>query len=100
MALALGRTVSEIEQDMPSSELTEWLAYYRLEPFGQERDNWHSATLASILVNTNRRKNTPAVPPSEFMYKDRRGRAEDETVGFLAGLKALAKPKKVNRGKN
>ena len=76
---------------MPSSELTEWMAYYRLEPFGQERDN---------LVNTNRRKNTPAVPPSEFMYKDRRGRAEDETVGFLAGLKALAKPKKVNRGKN
>ena len=27
---ALGRTVSEIEQDMPSSELTEWMAYYRL----------------------------------------------------------------------
>lgn len=85
---------------MPSSELTEWMAYYKLEPFGQERDNWHSATLASILINVNRRKNTPAVAPSEFMYRDRTSRAGDETKGFLAGLQALAKPKKVDRGKN
>lgn len=100
LALALGRTVSELEATMPSSEMTEWLAYYKLEPFGQERDNWHAALIASILANINRRKNAPATPISEFMYKDRDSRKQAETQGFLAGLKALAKPKKATHGKD
>jgi len=93
LALALGRTVSELERDMPSSELTEWMSYYKLEPFGQERDNWHSAQIASILANVNRRKNAPAVPVDDFMYRDRTTRKQSETKGFLAGMMALAKPK-------
>jgi len=79
---------------MPSSELTEWLAYYKLEPFGAERDNYHAAMIASLLANSNRRKNTPAIPVSEFMYRDRYTQKATETKGFLAGLAALAKRKK------
>lgn len=85
---------------MSSSELTEWMAYYKLEPFGQERDNYHAAMLAAIAVNSNRKKGAPAVPISEFMYKDRYTQKETESQGFLTGLQALAKPKKAKHGKD
>lgn len=79
---------------MPSSELTEWIAYYTLEPFGQERDNWHAAQLASILVNVNRRKNSPPVSTQDFMYVDRKTTSIEKTQQFFAGLKRRAVGKK------
>lgn len=86
--------VCEIERDMPSSEFTEWKAYYRLEPFGPERDNLHSGMIASILANVYRKKGAKAFTTDDFMYRDRGTRGEVETRGFLSGLRRLAKPKK------
>lgn len=86
--------VCEIERDMPSSELTEWMAYYRLEPFGQERDNLHAGMIASILANVYRKKGAKNFTVDDFMVRDREAQREKSTLGFLAGLKRLAKPKK------
>jgi hypothetical protein len=76
---------------LPSSELTEWIAYYRLEPWGQERDNWHSAQVAAIIANVNRKKGTPALSVDEFMYRDRQTTRDQKTKGFLAGMRTLGK---------
>jgi len=86
--------VCEIEERMPSSEVTSWLAYYKLEPFGSERDNWHAATIASILVNANLKKGKPPAQPSDFMYVDRTTTLQSKTQSFYEGLKRLAKRKK------
>lgn len=78
---------------MPASEFTEWMAFFEIEPFGPMRDNLHSGQIASLIYNTNRRKNAPPKTPGDFIYKDLDSRREEETAEFLAGLRALAKPK-------
>ena len=37
LALALGRTVAEIEEGMTAAEFLEWQEYYSIEPFGELR---------------------------------------------------------------
>jgi len=69
------------------------MQFYELEPFGPERDNYHAAILASILVNIHRTKNSKEVFVSDFMYRDEKTKAEDDTRDFINQLKALAKPK-------
>lgn len=54
---------------MSSAEMAEWMAYARVEPFGQTRDNWHMAVLASVLVNINVGKDSKTVSPEDFMWK-------------------------------
>lgn len=92
MALALGRTVSELEASLSSTEFTEWMAYYTLEPFGQWRDNWHSAQLASLLYNINRGKNK-ALETADFMYLDPESAQDKRDQEFVASLTAMAKQK-------
>lgn len=60
LALALGRTVGELEDSLGSKELNEWQAYYHIEPFGQWRDNYHAAMLATAIYNTSGRIKKPA----------------------------------------
>lgn len=79
---------------MPSSELTEWAAYYRLEPFGAERDNWHAALLCALFANAHRKKGAKAVAADAFMYRDRESQRQKNTTGFMAGLRSLGKRKK------
>lgn len=46
------------------------MAYWELEPFG---DEWRQATLvASILLNTNRKKGSKAITPDELLPIPRR----------------------------
>lgn len=55
---------------MSAREIVEWYAYYQLNPFGPERDNYHAAMIAHIMANQNRRKNAAEIPLSRFMYED------------------------------
>lgn len=42
--------------DMSSHLLTEWMAYYQLEPFGDELTDIHLARLASLQVSTKKKQ--------------------------------------------
>lgn len=44
-------TVKELLDRIDSSELTEWIAFYDLEPFGDERADIRSAIVASTTAN-------------------------------------------------
>ena len=90
MALALGKTVGEIEQSMGSSELSEWQEYYGLEPWGAWRDNWHSAQIAALLYNANRGKQKP-LNSADFMFVDRETARESQDRETLAFLSSRAK---------
>lgn len=44
-------TVSDLLQRTTSLELTEWRAYYTVEPFGPERDDIRAAIIAQTVYN-------------------------------------------------
>jgi len=68
-------TVTELLRRISSRELSEWLAYYELEPFGEERADLRSAIVASTVANTARDPKKRARPfgVQEFMpqFQDR-----------------------------
>lgn len=49
-----------------SEELTEWAAYYRLDPFGTYRSDLQAGIVASIVANVNAKKGH-TFKPTDFM---------------------------------
>lgn len=50
-----------------SAELSEWIEYYRLEPFGEERADLRAGIVASTIANCHVGKRGKAFKPSDFM---------------------------------
>lgn len=67
--MALGTTVGELLARISSRELAEWMAYYRIEPWGEERDDLRAGIVASTVANTARdpRKRPRPFRPRDFM---------------------------------
>ena len=61
-------TVAELGERMSSRELSEWMAYSTLEPFGEERADLRSGIVAATIANVHRdpAKSGP-IAPSVFM---------------------------------
>ena len=89
LALALGRTVAELETTLGSGELSKWYAYYQIEPFGQWRDNYHAAIIATCVANYS--GNTKqARQIDEFIYQHIDVVREKETMRTMKWLDAMA----------
>jgi hypothetical protein len=56
LAIALGMTLKEVQSRVDSAEFSRWQAYYKVEPFGEERADMRSAVIASTLANIHRGK--------------------------------------------
>lgn len=52
---------------MDSAEFTEWLAFDAIEPLPDRRVEAYLAQLAQILVNVNRRADTPPYALADFL---------------------------------
>lgn len=54
---------------MSARELSEWMAYDRIDPFGEERGDLRAGILASLLANINRdrKKKSDPFSPLDFM---------------------------------
>ncbi len=57
----------ELLSRIGSDELTEWMAFYQLEPFGDFRSDFRSGLLAATIANANRTKDAKAFTPEDFM---------------------------------
>lgn len=90
LALALGRTVSELRATLTFNELRAWEEYYRLEPWGATRDNMHAGMIAAAIVNPTRKRGTRALSFSDFMLKPASEKYRDNRKRFKAAMKALA----------
>ena len=53
--------------EISSRQFAEWMAYGRLEPFGEERDDLRMGIVASVIANSNRGKNQKPYKPGDFM---------------------------------
>ena len=59
-------TVAELGRRVSSSELMEWAAFYRLEPFGPARDNMHAGLICATVAGASGRcRRQPS--PSDYM---------------------------------
>jgi len=68
--LALGhKSLKACQQAISSAEFAEWQAYYRLEPFGEERADLRTGILAALIANVNRDPKQRKKPyePADFM---------------------------------
>jgi len=62
-------------QRISSEELTEWMCYYNLEPFGETQSEYRAALIASIVAETARdtKKRKDPFKAEDFMrevYRD------------------------------
>ncbi len=65
--MALGKTVGQLSEELSDAELQEWMAFYRIEPFGGERADLRAGIIASTIFNVNRGKRGRASKPTDFM---------------------------------
>jgi hypothetical protein len=69
MSAHWGLPVGVLMRSMSSEEFTYQLAYYALEPWGEERADLRNAVHCSILANVNRSKGSKAFEPKDFMLR-------------------------------
>jgi hypothetical protein len=60
-------TVRELLSKLGSDEISEWMAFYQLEPFGDFRADYRSALVTSTFANAHRQKDSPPFKPEDFM---------------------------------
>jgi len=84
-------TVRQLLASMDSKELSEWAAFYSIEPFGYFRSSdLPAGIIASTLANCNRTKSSKTFTPKDFMLvgEHAQGKAmeEDEMQNILQAM--------------
>jgi hypothetical protein len=80
LALALGKTVGELEQTMSGVEMQEWMAFAVKEPFGEMRADIRAGIVAAAVASSKGRR----VSPTDFMPFLELAEPEQETSVQLA----------------
>lgn len=84
-------TVAEMLARIDSRELTEWMAYAAIEPFGEERADLRAGIIAATIANANRdpKKQPKPFQPEAFMpFREKREPTEDELLAKFRGMGA------------
>ena len=85
LALKLGIwDVPALAAAMPIDTLYAWMAYYQLEPWG---DEWlRSAVSFAQFQNANRGKNKKAMKPEDFMPVEKREQTPQQMLAILNSI--------------
>lgn len=75
---------------MSALEFAEWQAYYRLEPFGEERADLRSAIVAKTIADVNTPRGSPRAELADFMpVFDREPQTPDEQLALVEMVNRL-----------
>lgn len=69
---------------MTSLQFAEWMAYSRLEPWGEERDDLRMGIMAATVANVNRGKDKKPYKPQDFMPSFEPVSDEERAAALLA----------------
>lgn len=70
LALALGRCdVDEMLSELTAGQLTEWEAFFMLEPWGESVQNYRFAALSSLLANIFRTERSKPYGLEDFLLR-------------------------------
>ena len=89
LALALGMTVRDLLQKIGSDELSEWMAFYELEPFGEFRADFRGGLIAATFANVHRSPHTRPFAPDDFMPFIKRQSPPDPSQQNIRQFKAM-----------
>lgn len=67
LALQLGKTVSELSNELSNDELIEWIAYDRIDPFGNYRMD---AQFAQVLKLAAEWMGGESMPLKDYLFVD------------------------------
>ncbi len=85
-------TVGELLARISSRELSEWMAYAQLEPWGEARADLRAGIVASTVANTARdpKKRKKPFAPEDFMPKfEKETQSAEEQRARMDALAAL-----------
>ena len=72
---------------MTSRQFTDWLAYYSVDPFGDQRADLRAGIVSAVVANRWRGKNEQPLEPSDFMpFRVRKAQTPDEMRSVLASV--------------
>ena len=89
VASRLGLTVERLLAEMPADEFFDWCAFYQLEPWGYEMENWRMGVVAATTANSAGRKKP--LKPADFMPKQKRRKAVQSASEIERALRAVSK---------
>lgn len=72
-------SVRRLLAEMDSRELSEWLAYYRVEPFGILREDYRHALTTAAVINTFSKRGR-AKKASDFLLPHVNGNRGEQSV--------------------
>lgn len=78
--------MEELEATTSSAELTEWAAFYRIEPWGFEMENWRMAQIAATTANFSGRIKKP-LKPIDFLPREPKSK-QQTALEYMARLRA------------
>lgn len=94
----MGIPIKRLLKEVDSKDITDYIAYYQIEPFGVEQDFLQSGIVASTIANVNRGKNTQPFKPSDFVpssFKAKISKKQSaEDIKFIFEQMAAKKSKK------
>lgn len=77
LSLALGKTLSEIEE-MPESHFQEYMLFYEEQPFGLWREDYRTAQISHLLASIHGNPKQNATTLSDLMPFFNKKRDEEE----------------------
>jgi hypothetical protein len=92
--------VRELLESISSEELSTWMAYDAIEPFGERRADLRSAQICAVLANIHRKKDSKPFSPADFLIhfdaaydkgKDQDARVEEAKTKVSGNLNIVAK---------
>lgn len=83
-------THGELLARTDSRELSEWIAFYSLEPWGERFDYLGTGIVAATLANLNRKKGAQPYKPEDFMpkFKETRPQTIEEMIQIASLMTA------------
>lgn len=60
-------SVARAMREIDSAEFADWMAYYRIEPFGERMSDLRTGIIAATVANANRGKKQKALHPIDFL---------------------------------
>jgi len=89
--------VGELLARTSSMELTEWMAYFELDPFGGERDDLRAGIVASAVANLGlafaRKRHRPFMPKDFMPRFDRPRQTMEQQIAIVEMLNKAFKGK-------
>jgi hypothetical protein len=74
--------VEDLLDTMSSAEISEWMEYYKLEPFGAEVENLMLGTVAATVANFSGRSRGNA-KASDFVVKFEKEQSPEEMMNAI-----------------